>query len=224
MQYPVFVLGGIIIDDTYLEQLDKKVDEFKLDLFGTKEIILHTADISRNKNGFEKLKDRDFRERFFNELNVLMSELEYNIIACVIKKDEHYTKYGDSAIDPYILSLNIIVEKFCLYLRSQRQMGKIIAEKRDRILDQELELSWLNLRIKGTKHLKGSKIEDSIDSLKLENKNLNTNALQLADLIVSPIGRYILGKNIKKDFKIIKSKFLKLSQNEEFALVVLPKK
>ncbi len=223
MQYPVFVLGGIVVDGTYLEQLDKEVDKFKLDLFGTKDIILHTADISRNKNGFEKLKDRDFRERFFDKLNILMNELEYNIIACGIKKDEHCAKYGDSAIDPYILSLNIIVERFCLYLKNQKQMGKIIAEKRDRILDQELELSWLNLRIKGTKHLKGSQIEDNIDSLKLENKNLNTNALQLADLIVSPIGRYILGKNIKKDFEIIKSKFLRFSENEEFSLIILPK-
>jgi len=224
-QYPIFVLGGIIIDQNYLEILDNKVDEFKLKLFGTKDIILHTADITRNKNGFEQLKEKEFREKFYSELNLLMNELEYNIVACVIKKDDHFSKYGDSAIDPYLLSLNVIVEKFCLYLRHHNEIGSIIAEKRDRTLDHELELSWLNLKIRGTKHLKGSQIEDSIESLRLEHKHLNTNALQIADLIVSPIGRYVLGKNLKKDFEIIKSKFLQLSkQQEEFGLVILPKK
>jgi len=197
-QYPIFVLGGVIIDEDYLPVLNQKVNNFKEKLFGTNDIILHTADISRNKNGFSRLKDIKFRNTFFNELNILMQELEYSIVACVIKKDEHIKKYADSAIDPYILSLNIIVEKFCLYLRHTKQIGSIIAEKRDRTLDNELELAWLSLKIKGTKHLKGSEIDKNIDGLTLEHKHLNTNAVQLADLIVSPIGRYVLGKKLKK--------------------------
>lgn len=225
MQYPIFVLGGIIVDNSYIDILNEKVDKFKLEVFGTKDIILHTADITRNKNGFERLKEKEFRENFYNKLNLLMDEMEYNIVACAIKKDDHYTKYGDSAIDPYLLSLNVIVEKFCLYLRHNNEMGSIIAKKRDRTLDHELELSWLNLKIRGTKHLKGSEIEDNVDSLKLEHKHLNTNALQIADLVVSPIGRYVLGKNLKKDFEIIKSKFLQLTKKQEdFGLVILPKK
>jgi len=32
-------------------------------------------------------------------------------------------------------------------------------------------------------------------------------ALQLADLVVSPIGRKILGKQVKADYRIIKGKF-----------------
>lgn len=225
IQYPMFILGGVIIDEEYLPILNKKVNDFKLELFGNKDIILHTADITRNKNGFEKLKQKEFRENFYSKLNILMNELQYSIVACAIKKDEHIEKYGDSAIDPYLLSLNVIVEKFCLYLRHNNELGSIIAEKRDRTLDHELELSWLNLKIRGTKHLKGSEIEDKIESLKLEHKHLNTNALQIADLVVSPIGRYVLGKNLKKDFEIIKSKFLQLSiHQEEFGLIILPKK
>ena len=223
-QYPIFVLGGVIIDDNYISTLNKKVDMFKQELFGSTDIILHTADISRNKNGFEKLKDTKFRNNFFEKLNVLMSELEYSIVACVIKKDEHIKKYDQSAIDPYILSLNVIIEKFYFYLKHQKQFGSIIAEKRDRTLDHELELSWLDLKIRGTKHLKGSVIEDTITNLILEHKHLNNNALQLADLIVSPIGRYVLGKKVKKDFEI-KEKLLKDSNGDnELSIVILPKK
>lgn len=224
MQYPIFVLGGVIIDDSYMPILNEKVDNFKDKLFGTKDIILHTADISRNKNGFENLKDTPFRTRFFEELNILMSELEYSIVACVIKKDEHIKQYSETALDPYILSLNVIIEKFCLYLKSNKEQGTIVAEKRDRTLDHELELSWLDLKIRGTKHLKGSVIEDTITSLATEHKNLNNNALQLADLIVSPIGRYVLGKKLKKDFDVIKSKLLLSSkENMETAITILPK-
>ncbi len=63
--------------------------------------VLHTADISRNQNGFERLKDPDFRERFYAELNDLMSGLEYQVVACVIRKDAHLARYGLAALDPY---------------------------------------------------------------------------------------------------------------------------
>lgn len=223
-QYPIFVLGGVIIDKEYLPILDQKVNDFKIKFFGNKDIILHTADISRNKNGFESLKDTEFREKFFNELNILMQELDYSVISCVIKKKEHIKKYEESAIDPYLLSLNVLVEKFYLDLKHNKEVGSIIAEKRDRTLDHELELAWLSLKIKGTKHIKGADIEEYISNLVLEDKYFNNNALQIADLIVSPIGRYVLGKKLKKDFEIIKSKLLKNQKdNENIGIVILPK-
>ena len=53
--------------------------------------------------------------------------------------------------------------------------------------------------------------------------------LNIPNCITNPSGRNTrsdkLIKNLRKDFEIIKSKFLQLSkQKEEFGLVVLPKK
>lgn len=47
----------------------------------------------------------------------------------------------------------------------------------------------------------------------------------LADLVVSPIGRHILGKNRKKDFEIIEQKFRKDKDGKVggYGLVVLPR-
>jgi hypothetical protein len=207
-----------------METLDTLVDEFKIELFGTKEIILHTADISRNKNGFEKLKNNKFRKVFLDKLNALMERLEYKVIACAIQKEEHLEQYGQSAIDPYLLSLNVLVERFCMEVGIEDQ-GIIIAEKRDRHLDHELELSWLAIKINGTKFFSGSKIEKRVKTFSLKDKKDNINGLQLADLIVSPIGRYVLGKKIKKDFEIIESKFRKGKHDnyDGYGLVVLPK-
>ncbi len=47
--------------------------------------------------------------------------------------------------------------------------------------------------------------------------------MQLADLVVSPIGRFVIGKPVKEDFKIVKSKFRGGRAFEGRGLVVLPK-
>jgi hypothetical protein len=65
-QYPIFVLGGIIVEEEYaLGELTRQVQRFKRELFGRNDLILHTSDILRVRNGFERLVDFDFRQEFF---------------------------------------------------------------------------------------------------------------------------------------------------------------
>ena len=49
--------------------------------------------------------------------------------------------------------------------------------------------------------------------------------LQLADLVVTPIGRHVLGKPSKEDFDIVRSKLRRSRTGvvEGYGLVVLPK-
>jgi hypothetical protein len=225
-QYPLFVLGGIIVDKNYAESiLEEKLRQFKMNLFGNDQIILHTADISRNKNGFEQLKDKFFREKFYEKLNELMASLEYKVVACAIKKEIHLTQYGIAALDPYILSLDILLERFCFEVGNVQDGGMVIAEKRNPTLDHELDLAWLNLKIKGTHYLQAKEIEKRVSAVITRPKTDNIAGLQLADLVVSPIGRFVLKKKIKEDFKIIESKFRKnhLGEYIGMGLVVLPK-
>ena len=112
-EYPIFVLGGVILQADYATgELSERVSAFKRELFGRDDLILHTADIVRNRNGFEALEDRMFRLAFFEKLNALMRDLEFTVVACAIKKDSHLQRYGLGAMDPYILSLDILVERF----------------------------------------------------------------------------------------------------------------
>jgi hypothetical protein len=103
--------------------------------------------------------------------------------------------------------------------------GLIVAEKRDSTLDRELELAWLNLKIQGTRFLQASELEDRVFALNLRAKKDNIAGLQLADLVVSPIGRHVLGKPDKEDWRIVESKFRRNQRGkiEGFGLVVLPK-
>lgn len=225
-QYPVFVLGGVILDDDYVRDIaTPAVQEFKQSLFGTNDILLHTADITRNKNGFENLKDTRFRQHFYAELNLLIQSLEFKVIACAIKKADHFSRYGLSAIDPYLLSLNVLIERFCFDLKEQKINGQIIAEKRGLQLDRELDLAWLNLKIQGTKFVQASEIDKYIDSLILRDKTCGLIGIELADLMVSPIGRHVIGKKTKEDFRIIESKFRTNHDGNynDWGLVILPK-
>jgi uncharacterized protein DUF3800 len=224
--YPLFVLGGVIMDKAYSEgELIEQLNSFKLKLFGKKDVILHTADITRNKNGFEQLIEKSFREKFYHELNNVIQNLKFTVIACVIRKDVHLSRYGLAALDPYFLSLDILVERFCMEIGNVPSGGLIIAERRDPTLDHQLDLAWLNLKIQGTRYMQARQIEKRVVSLNLRSKSENIAGLQLADLVVTPIGRYVLGKSVKEDFRIIQSKFRcsKTGEWRGYGLVTLPK-
>jgi hypothetical protein len=225
-QYPVFVLAGAVFDyEYYIKKVKGKIKKFKKDLFQNDKIILHTADIYRNKNGFEKMKDEKFRNKFYHKLNKLIHEIDFKIIACAIKKEKHFKKYGINALDPYLLSLEFVVERFIFSLDSCKERGVIVAESRNRQLDNQLELAWMNLKIKGTKYIEPSRITDKIKDFKIISKSKRIGGLEIADLVASPIGRNIIGKKNKEDFNIIKSKFRRNNQGHILGhgLVIFPK-
>jgi len=225
-QYPIFVLGGIIADRAYAErEITAAVRQFKKDLFGRDDICLHTSDIVRNRNGFERMKEPEFRARFYRELNALMAALEYSVVACAIRKDEHLSRYGLGALDPYMMSLDILVERFCFEIGDREAGGVIIAEKRGATLDHQLDLAWLNLKIQGTRFLQATDLERRIAGLVTRGKRDLVAGLELADLVVSPIGRYVLGRPTKEDFRIVERKFRRnrMGDYRGFGLVVLPK-
>ncbi len=224
-QYPVFVLGGIIVDREHAEgEMTRRVADLKMEFFGRTDIVLHTADLARNKNGFECMKDTACREAFYQALNGLMHDLDYKVVACAIRKDEHIKKYTVSALDPYFLSLEILVERFAFELG--KGQGLIVAESRGPTLDNQLEIAWLNLKIQGTRFLRAAKLVKRISGLTLRDKTSGIAGLELADLVVSPIGRFILGKSPKDDYRIIEGKFCRDLNGNHIGpgLVILPKK
>lgn len=214
------------MDKDYADgELTERLAAFKRELFGRDDLILHTADITRNRKGFERLKEPAFRQNFYERLNQLMSELRYSVVACAVRKDDHLSRYGVAALDPYLLSLDILVERFCMDVGNVEGGGLIVAERRDLTLDHELELAWLNLKIQGTRYLQAKQIEQRILALNLRDKKANLAGLQLADLVVTPIGRKVLGKTIKEDYRVVEQKLRRSPHGkiEGYGLVVLPK-
>lgn len=158
------------------------------------------------------------------ELNGLMAELQYTVVACAIRKDAHLARYGVAALDPYLLSLDVLVERFCFEI-GRGGSGVIVAEKRDPTLDRQLDIAWLNLKVQGTRYIQAKDIESRVIGLNLRSKTESIAGLQLADLVVSPIGRHVLGKPEREDFRVVREKLRRNSRGEYrgFGLVVLPK-
>jgi hypothetical protein len=225
-QYPVFALAGVIFDNLYYSKnAVPLVNKLKKKLFGRENIIFHTADISRNRNGFEKLKEAKFRGIFNTNLYKLLEMLEFEIVAAAIHKQKHFDKYGIAAVDPYLLSLEFLVERFIFSLDSRKDLGTIIAESRSPQLDNQLELAWLNLKIKGTRFLTPARVVDRIKEFKIVKKAKGVTGLESADLVVSPIGRWVHKKEKKELFQIIQSKFRKGSDGKisGHGVVIFPK-
>ena len=223
--YPVFVLGGVILDGDYAEgPLADVFDDFKSRVLGRTDIVMHTADIVRNRNGFEELKDAGFRSRFYNELNLLMKELPYEVVACAIHKREYLERYGSNAIDPYRLGLRVMVESLCSAMGPREGRGAIIVEKRGESLDQDVEETWKILRTRGTRYTEADVIQETIESLELRDKKENIAGLQLADLVITPIGRHMLGKPDKDDWRIVSEKFRRGpgGHTENYGLFIFP--
>lgn len=135
-------------------------------------------------------------------------------------------KYGFDAIDPYHLSLHMLVESFCVVIGEVDKKGHIIAESRDATLDRQLDLAWLNLKISGTNLVQAVDINEKIEGLTTKTKEDKLAGLEIADAIVTPIARMILNRNSRLNTEMIKSKMRTnhLGEVTGYGLIVLPKK
>jgi len=223
-RYPVFVLGGVIIDEDDLAAVGSAVLAFKRDVLGDESVVLHTADIARNRRGFEHLADAALRRRFYSRLNALMAALDFTAVACAVDKSLLVERYGSLAVDPYALSLGVVVERFCFALGAS-QRGRIQVESRNRSLDRQLQSAWDLLRINGSRFVRASTIGRRIVSFDFHGKREALPGLELADLVVSPLGRLVAGMPDRPDTEIVLGKLRTGPDGrwEGAGLVVLPK-
>jgi len=223
--YPVFVLGGIITRVSYAKHvIDPELTALKTKHFGDSDVILHTADIVRNRGPYAVLRDQRRREAFFDDLNNLMRRLDYKVVACAIKKVPYRERHGAGAYDPYECAMSLLVERFCQEIGNAGERGWIVAECRRPDLDRRLLEVWGDLCDDGTRLVSGLDIRTRVRDLLYREKSRNIGGLQLADLVVSPVGRYVIGKPTREDFRIVESKFRRVDGDayEGCGLIILP--
>ena len=211
--YDIFVLGAVCLTEKEYEIFDNQLRTIKRDLFGDENYILYTVEITRpNKSRQEpnkRFNNSEFRKTFYKQVNQLIKETNFEIIACIIKKKELKVQEGANAVDPYIYSLNILLDQ--ILSRCSQQTCKIYPEKRDNTENIKIELEFLRAKNAGTKQFRGAEVSEKIEEFVLKDKNTNMSGLQLIDLLVTPIGRNFLGKKKKEpghevSYEIIRSK------------------
>ena len=225
--YPVFALGGVVVDRAYERAvIAPQMRDFKIQYLGDDDIVLHTTDMHRLRNGFEVLADREYRLAFYEALNELIDSWVFKIIACGIKLNDHIAKYGRNALDPYMYSLDVVVERFCRELEGTPDGGFVCAEKRNPGLDRDLRNAWDKICREGTDFASAADIEERIVHFTLRDKKPNIAGMQLADLIVTPVGRGVLRLPTKPDEisrRVVKNKFRRVGGlHRGYGIVELP--
>jgi hypothetical protein len=207
--FPLFLLCGCLIRKDKLEEIDNKVRIFKLKYFKTNDVILHSRDIRKCEGVFQILFNLTLKESFYSDLNHIIEEADYKIIAAAINKEEHIKKYGKGAADPYSLSLSFIIERliFCLDDMDKKATVDINTEERGSKEDKMLISDFNSILDLGTFYISPERLKERITSFKFHNKRDNIIGLQIADLNAYPLARHLLNpKEPYIPFKILENK------------------
>lgn len=222
-QYPMFVLAFCVFrKEDYALQVCPSVIQFKCKHFGHDCIVLHEREIRKTQGAFRFLLDPARRVPFYDDLNTLVEEAPFTIIATAIRKDRLVDRYS-SPYNPYHLALGFGLERLrhCLRWTAGEAITHVVAECRGAKEDAELELEFR--RVCDGDNALNQRLPFEIVFL---NKKGNSSGLQLADLVAHPIGRKLLKPaQPNRAYDILGAKLRKnpwTGQTEGWGLKVFP--
>jgi hypothetical protein len=214
--YPIFVLCGVLLsEDEHNNKLTKLLNDLKVKYFGRSSVILHTAEFLRPKKNpnsiYYPLHNEDKRYEFFKDLDNLIQKIDFEIVTVAVSKPDHLEYYAEAAQDPYLLSIKPLVENVCVIYQELALNEPIdfIAESREKTLDGQLLNTYDSLKYSGTRGLTVSDIAKMVKFCQPILKLDNIAGLQLADLVVTPIGRNLLNRTQYLNYSTIEHKFRK---------------
>lgn len=210
--YNTFVLWWVIFEQEAYTHFDQVFKKMKIDFFGNDNFVIHTNEITRPSNSKqaenERFNDPKFRNIFYHKINSLIESLDARIVYNIVNKNKLVDLRGSKAEDPYLLCFESLLNKILMYCPGSQV--HIYPEKRWHVENIKLETEFLKLKTTGTEFYTWSDIAQSIQRFDLVDKYENDSGLQLADLIVTPIGRNFIGKRARVwhevSFDIIASK------------------
>lgn len=196
--FPVFLLCGIVINQDQYDDLRERFNYLKTSIWKNKKVIFHSRDIRKCEKEFQVLFDMELKKKFYENLNKVITESHYHILASAINKNKYIKQYGRLGNDVYELSLSFIIERAVFLLDSMKEVNAsldIIIEKRGKKEDQNLQAHFQRLLSRGTGYVKAERLKGYNISIQFKDQKDNINGLQLADLIAYPIARYVLDPN-----------------------------
>ena len=196
-------LLGVIMDvEKDHVALDTALGDLKFDTFGNKSVVLHRREIIDKKPPpFDRLKDPAIRTSFDGGLIKVITDSDYSVVAVQIDKKEHIDRYAVWRSHPYHYCLKAMLERYVMHLNSLGATGDVMAEWRGIGPNRKLEAAYKYLYTRGTDNLTGDQCQRRLSSgqLKIQKKTANVSGLQLADLLASPVNRYLLCRRNKEE-------------------------
>lgn len=143
--YPMFVLAFCLFEKrTYAEDVAPAILKLKFKHFGHDQFILHERDIRKARGPFSFLQNRNLREPFLNDLNMLVEQSKFLLIASAIRKDKLNRQYSDPD-NPYHIAMAFGLERIFLHLKSigcNTGATYLLFESRGKKEDNDIELEF----------------------------------------------------------------------------------
>jgi hypothetical protein len=186
-------LTGVIVGYDYASQiLAPAIDDLSSRFFGghrDEPVILHRREMVRKTGKFACLRDPELCQSFDEDFLELLRNLEYTVITAVIDKEAHKTRYRDYSEHPYHYCLEVVLERYVLWLHENQAIGDVMIEARGGNEDRTLKESFTKLyESKKAWHVPQGDFSRFLTSreLKVKQKRDNIAGLQLTDLIAQP--------------------------------------
>lgn len=196
IENPYFWIGGIILEDKKLSELENTIMQIQYNFFGTnilnKDTEMHGVDIFHGKNNFKNKKLAD-RIKLFDDVVTLLVNAKIPIKLVCIDVNAHKQKYAYPRPE-YNLGLMLILERFCDYLTGVDDIGMIFGDyEQDEITRSILDFSQFKLDGK-TKMFFGRPLGRIKDTIYFSHSH-HSRFLQLTDIVIYLANRFANGIN-----------------------------
>lgn len=201
-------LTGVILDLDYVRSnIYPQMEALKAKHFSyhpDDPIVFHRKEILNAKPPFQNLKDLERRGNFDNDLLACLSSWNYVVITLCLDKKRHKETYSTWRYDPYHYCLEMILERYILFLERNNVQGDAMSESRGGKEDKRLKTSFHRLWEQGSRYIGSDRFKNALTTsqLKIKVKANNISGLQLADLIAHPSRNEILIENKMSNIKI----------------------
>lgn len=222
--FPVFLLCGVLVSEVEYLAVNSVVNSSKIKYWNNTNVILHSRDIRKCNNEFKILFDLKVKERFYEDINHILTSSNYKIISSAIDKINFIKNYGKLENDVYEIALSFILERtiFCLDEFGDCKSLEIIIEKRGKKEDAKLSSHLHKLNQIGTYYVDSERMKKYAIKHKFLNKNENSNGLQISDLLDYPIARKIITpEGVNVSYELIKDKFY-TKNGKRYGLKIFP--
>ena len=222
--YRYLGLAGIAIDlKVVREILMPNLEQLKQDFFPydpDSPPIFHRKKLETRRYPFHTLNDSTVEQAFYDKLFEFLQELDFTVMTVAIDKLEHKNRYRVWMHQPYHYCLEVLIERYVLFLENREVKGDVLAESRVGPLDIKLKQSFSRIFKDGTDYISAQRIQQRLTSkeLKVEPKFKNISGLQLADLIAHPSKQDILfeQRRINSEGRIFAKRMIQLLNKSKY--------
>lgn len=184
-----FTLIACVIEKGNIEELNIRLQQFKEECFGNKNIILHLMDIHRKQNDFAIGKVTNSQIAYFKKNIPKFLEKQKVIIFSATIDKERLHKYFKSPKDDYSIAFSHIMKSIYHFIDDEKvEQIDIYLESRNETSNFKVQKSFFNTFFNGNLHLEiKQELRKKIKRFVFKYKSDNISGLQLADIICSPI-------------------------------------